>query len=267
MQRVPRFKKPLPELKTDAPSLPSGFLIDVLKQEQLLRVSHSSDVINKLTQLYSLAIEHYSSISDSKYHDYTKKLQALLIKPEVQHSISNPQLKPSSTPKGSYKPDLLLSPRGAVAQSTKDDRFAEKFLTLQLHRGSKHKNSIKESIQLQRESLEKRLKERIERRATGADSGCTAKTQPKRYIDAEEYERLLEQTLEQHLMEKHQRLMYIKSTYSEQISALQSFPPSQQIQNVIIEMQGHMADELRTEEAKLEQKKTQQIAALKLLRK
>lgn len=263
MQRVPRFKKPLPELNMDAPKLPSGFLIDVLKQEQQLRLSANPDTINRLTQLYTLAIEYYSSISDPKYHDFTKKLQALLVKPQVQHSISNPQ--PVSTPK--YRPEPLLSPRGTVAQSTKDDRFAEKFLALQTHRGTKHSQNIKGSIQQQRDSLDKRIQQRTERKATGADSGCTAKVPLKRSIDTEEYERLLEQTLEQHLLEKHQRLMYIKSTYTEQISALQSFPPSPQIESVIIEMQGHMANELRAEKDTLEQKKVQQIAALKLLKK
>jgi hypothetical protein len=266
MSRVPSFKKQLPELNLETPSLPSGFLIDMLKQEQLLRTSQSSEVIGKLASLYSQAIEYYSSISDPKYVDFTKKLQALLVKPEVQHSLSNPQAKPASA-KASSRLEPLISPRNDVAQATKADRFAEKMIAVQKHRGSKYTKTVKESIQQQRELLEKRLRSRTERRATGADSGCTAKTPRRQLIDSDEYERLLERTLEQHLIEKHQRLQYIKSTYSEQISVLQSMPSTSQLQQVISEVQGHLATELKAEEAKLEGRKVQQIAELKQLKR
>ena len=68
----------------DGKALPANFADKVLDLE--LKVDSGKfdiDTIDALTQLYSSAVEFYSSKNDQRYKYFTERLQNMLVKPEI----------------------------------------------------------------------------------------------------------------------------------------------------------------------------------------
>ena len=68
--------------------LPPDFFEQVLICEIQMKRSFNMNLLQKLINYYSQAIEYYESISDPKFARYSKSLQLLLMQPEVMKHIN-----------------------------------------------------------------------------------------------------------------------------------------------------------------------------------
>ena len=74
--------------KSKIKPLPPDFFEQVLICEIQMKRSFSMQLLQKLINYYSQAIEYYESISDPKFARYSKSLQLLLMQPEVMKHIN-----------------------------------------------------------------------------------------------------------------------------------------------------------------------------------
>lgn len=69
-------------------TLPDDFFEQILACEIQLKKGFSMNTLRKLINLYSLAVEYYESINDSRYMRYSKSLQLLLMQPQIVKQIN-----------------------------------------------------------------------------------------------------------------------------------------------------------------------------------
>jgi len=86
--RTPSVKDLMSGKKT-VKKLTPDFFEKVLDQELELKRNFSIDNLQVLVDLYSMAIEYYSSIEDSKFRDYQNRLNMLLSHPNILKKMND----------------------------------------------------------------------------------------------------------------------------------------------------------------------------------
>jgi len=69
-------------------TIPEDFFEQILTCEIQLKKGFSMNVLKKLINLYSDAVEYYESINDPRYQRYSKSLQILLAQPQILKAIN-----------------------------------------------------------------------------------------------------------------------------------------------------------------------------------
>ena len=105
--------------KTKIKPLPPEFFEQVLICEIQLKRSFSMQLLQKLINYYSQAIEYYESISDPKFARYSKSLQLLLMQPEVMKHIN------LTTTKGKIKVQKQERKKEIIDELHKVDKIYE----------------------------------------------------------------------------------------------------------------------------------------------
>ena len=105
--------------KTKIKPLPPEFFEQVLICEIQLKRSFSMQLLQKLINHYSQAIEYYESISDPKFARYSKSLQLLLMQPEVMKHIN------LTTTKGKIKVQKQERKKEIIDELHKVDKIYE----------------------------------------------------------------------------------------------------------------------------------------------
>ena len=105
--------------KTKIKPLPPDFFEQVLICEIQLKRSFSMQLLQKLINYYSQAIEYYESISDPKFARYSKSLQLLLMQPEVMKHIN------LTTTKGKIKVQKQERKKEIIDELHKVDKIYE----------------------------------------------------------------------------------------------------------------------------------------------
>ncbi|EAR84243.1 hypothetical protein TTHERM_00721740 (macronuclear) [Tetrahymena thermophila SB210] len=77
--------------ESNGKSLPKGFAEEVLKLEMDIEISETLELkqVHRLIELYALGVGYYESIGDTKYLYFHKKMNNLMMKPNVLESMNN----------------------------------------------------------------------------------------------------------------------------------------------------------------------------------
>ncbi len=71
-------------MRTRKKRLPAKFADEVMNLESEIACGKFNlDTVNQLLLLYSQGVEYYNSLTDEKYQFYEKKIQELLVRPEI----------------------------------------------------------------------------------------------------------------------------------------------------------------------------------------
>lgn len=105
----------------DGKSLPSNFADKVLDLE--LKVDSGKfdiDTIDTLTQLYSSAVEFYSSKNDQRYKYFTERLQNMLVKPEILELMKAKDDKRRDSPVDGFGEGIVRERTGSVHRKNEE---------------------------------------------------------------------------------------------------------------------------------------------------
>lgn len=83
---VPPVNLPKKNIKKNN-ELPPKFFENIFETEIKLKTEFSMKTLEKLINLYSIAIDFYSTKEDEKYLKFNKNLQILLNSPEIKKNI------------------------------------------------------------------------------------------------------------------------------------------------------------------------------------
>ena len=72
-------------------NLPPSFAQNVLELETSLDFNCTLEVVNKLMELYTQAIEYYESIQNHNYLHYQERMHSILMRPDVIQILHRPK--------------------------------------------------------------------------------------------------------------------------------------------------------------------------------
>ena len=212
--------------------------------ESALEYDCNIEIIKRLMEVYTAAIESYESVRDPTFSIYKQKLRNLLQKPEVQNEIKG-QLK---SPQNPSRPRALTNDPKSKIELT-SERITEK--ALQWHKSETIMTSekIQENLRKQMDVLNARLHVRKK------------KSQQNQKITA--FEKGVEEIMEEYIQEKHKVQCDIQEKYKDQIDDLNSMPKNDLILQVIKETNKKIGEELADNLRYVEVNKKKKIQNLK----
>jgi len=217
-------------LNYSAPSLPSNFAEEVLEYELKLETDQSICDIQKLVDLYSAAIEHYSAKQDLRYLNYQKRLNKLLSRKDVNTCIEE------------SKKDIWEQ----QTETTRLEAFYESQKRMQSHTDTSANLSflVNENLKEQEDSLENRVKLR------------------KSFRESSKAKQL--QKINQYYEEvKSQKIQELKSLFEAQLQEFKGFEHQEMAQGLIQEVQKQMNLEIEEVSTEINKQRDQAIEDFK----
>ena len=245
--------------------LPIDFADQVLKLEISVDVESSMDSLRSLLELYSVfciqqAIEFYESIRDPKYKYYQDRMMEILQKQNNLLLASNeePCPRPSAisglvqqrqadkTIKQHEEATHYMSRQMSINLQSQNDSMVSRFIN------RKSRNiSAEPKFPIKTEIFGKNFQYHKRRSSEGESdkSGGVSLTK-----EAEDFERELEEIMEQSVLEKIEKTQEIKKKYKSQIEEIQKMK-GQLMDQLVKELQRGMQEELSVLESMLEDKR------------
>ena len=219
--------------------LPPNFAQEVLDLEGELTLSCKREVVHRLLQLYTMAVEHYEALSDCKHLHYQGRLHALLAKPEVLASLNCP-VQPRRTELG----------RGGILAC----RSAQKELDDHKLRSSSTSRRAARNLQRQSTGLNKRLKKRQQRLTRQLlEDPCLNM-----------YEQKVEQVMEWFAQQKQRVVRQIEDDYQRELEELSKLESSSLLDSVIDAVKVRMHQAIDRACSTLEAKKRVKVQAARV---
>ncbi|OMJ89709.1 hypothetical protein SteCoe_8074 [Stentor coeruleus] len=90
--------------------LPEDYALKLIDQEMMLENNCRMSVLNGLVELYRIGIEYYEDIKDLKYLEMQKRLQKILIRPQVLQIMIEENFKYKNTESKTRTKSINLTP-------------------------------------------------------------------------------------------------------------------------------------------------------------
>ena len=255
---------------TSITPLPNDFAESILKLEINVDVDPSLESLRSLLELYSViykqqAIEFYEAIRDPKYKYYQDRMMELLQKQNTLLLASHDEPPPRHSI--------------SVSKELLQQRQADKAIKLHNEASQNVSRQISMNLQSQNSTMLSRFNNRKSRNISAepknpsnfgkiffpsgghhkrrSSEGESDKSGGKPSIsnDAEQFEKELEEIMEQSVMEKIEKTQEIKKKYREEIEEIQKMKGNALMDQLIKELQKGMQEELSTLETNLEYKR------------
>ncbi|CAK87436.1 unnamed protein product (macronuclear) [Paramecium tetraurelia] len=144
------------------PKLPSNFAEKVLNLELDVESNAASkEEIQELLQLYSQAVEHYSSIKSERYTVFTNKIQALLIKPYVNKMFGAEIKQESKQIQQQHVQKEQIKNNIQFIQQMDSNKQVQQMMTAAIDEKIKKENIIADDFKMQDHRVQQRMLNRI----------------------------------------------------------------------------------------------------------
>ncbi|CAD8186658.1 unnamed protein product [Paramecium octaurelia] len=144
------------------PKLPSNFAEKVLNLELDVESNAASkEEIQELLQLYSQAVEHYSSIKSERYTVFTNKIQALLMKPYVNKMFGAEIKQESKQIQQQHVQKEQIKNNIQFIQQMDSNKQVQQMMTAAIDEKIKKENIIADDFKMQDHRVQQRMLKRI----------------------------------------------------------------------------------------------------------
>ncbi|OMJ76494.1 hypothetical protein SteCoe_24116 [Stentor coeruleus] len=258
-------------VSSSAKPLPKDFAEQVLRLEISVDVDSSMEALKSLLELYSQAIEYYESIRDQKYKYYQDRMMELFHK---QNNLLLAESPPPHTARSNSHMTSDLLQKREVDKTIKQFEVATHEVSRQVSMNLQNQNSTMLSRMNTRKNRNTSVDPRKssvfhklpfvthhKRRSSEGESDKSGGVSTTR--EAEQFEKELEEIMEESVMEKISKRQEIKKKYREQIEEIQSMGGGTVMQQLAEEMQKRMDEELNALDGMLEDKRKVAIKRIK----
>lgn len=284
--------------KKDMGCLPEDYALRLIDKEMMLETNCRMSVLNELVELYRVGIEYYEEVKDLKYLEMQRRLQMILVRPQVLQVMIEENFKYKNAETKTRAKSISLMP----SVQEKKQRFEKnkKELNMKLEDSSAYQiankektatrtveNQIektewvickaKEDLKTQDLALEKRIKQRKKMANLGVGDEVEGLKMMKEYsgnLDLNdekcggmtiektaELEKIFEDIMEESFREKTEKVSGIKVKYETQINELAGH--GKMYMNIINDMKNKMQEEIDNVVHDLEGRRKQALASAK----
>ncbi|CAD8083987.1 unnamed protein product [Paramecium primaurelia] len=189
-----------PQQPVQQPKLPSNFAEKVLNLELDVESNAASkEEIQELLELYSQAVEHYSSIKSERYTVFTNKIQALLMKPYVNKMFGAEIKQESKQIQQQHVQKEQIKNNIQFIQQMDSNKQVQQMMTAAIDEKIKKENMIADDFKMQDHRVQQRMLKRIKdpSKYNLAISKSTSLRHLKLDIDSQNQQSTLPNALEQ----------------------------------------------------------------------
>ncbi|CAD8080679.1 unnamed protein product [Paramecium primaurelia] len=189
-----------PQQPVQQPKLPANFAEKVLNLELDVESNAASkEEIQELLELYSQAVEHYSSIKSERYTVFTNKIQALLMKPYVNKMFGAEGKQESKQIQQQHVQKEQIKNNIQFIQQMDSNKQVQQMMTAAIDEKIKRENMIADDFKMQDHRVQQRMLKRIKdpSKYNLAISKSTSLRHLKLDIESQSQQSTLPDTLEQ----------------------------------------------------------------------
>ncbi|CAD8101219.1 unnamed protein product [Paramecium sonneborni] len=184
------------------PKLPQNFAEKVLNLELDVESNAASkEEIQELLELYSQAVEYYSSVKSERYTVFTNKIQALLMKPYVNKMFGAEVKQESKQIQQQHVQKEQIKNNIQFIQQMDSNKQVQQMMTAAIDEKIKRENIIADDFKMQDHRVQQRMLKRIKdpSKYNLAISKSTSLRHLKLDIESQSQQSTLPDTLEQGL--------------------------------------------------------------------